>query len=189
MTVQSKSIPIQQTSQSFPAFLLALYLQQLTIHPLKTKAITSGVLSGLQELVVKMALYGFLVSGPLNHVLFEALNKIFRHRTGAGAKFLQILASQLIITPIQNTVIAGVNTPAQIQKTVKKALLPIMKMSWIVSPLAMGFAQKFLPPQLWVPFFNIVGFVFGVIANTKAKRIQQQKSHDNRDQDERESQN
>ncbi|CAG8603245.1 16672_t:CDS:2 [Funneliformis mosseae] len=196
MTVQSKSIPIQQTSQSFPAFLLALYLQQLTIHPLKTKAITSGVLSGLQELVVKMALYGFLVSGPLNHVLFEALNKIFRHRTGAGAKFLQILASQLIITPIQNTVyliamavIAGVNTPAQIQKTVKKALLPIMKMSWIVSPLAMGFAQKFLPPQLWVPFFNLVGFVFGVIANTKAKRIQQQKSHDNRDQDERESQN
>ncbi|CAI2180858.1 13578_t:CDS:2 [Funneliformis geosporum] len=196
MTVQSKSIPIQQTSQSFPAFLLALYLQQLTIHPLKTKAITSGVLSGLQELVAQelSGINSFLVSGPLNHVLFEALNKIFRQRTGAGAKLLQILASQLIITPIQNTVyliamavIAGVNTPAQIQKTVKKALLPIMKMSWIVSPLAMGFAQKFLPPQLWVPFFNIVGFVFGVIANTKAKRIQQQKNQDNRDQDERES--
>ena len=54
-------------------------------------------------------------------------------------------------------VIAGAKTPAQIQKTVKGALLPIMKMSWIVSPLAMGFAQKFLPPQLWVPFFNLVG--------------------------------
>ncbi len=53
MTVQSKIIPIQQTSQSFPAFLLAFYLQQLTINPLRTKAITSGVLSGLQELVAQ----------------------------------------------------------------------------------------------------------------------------------------
>jgi hypothetical protein len=54
-------------------------------------------------------------------------------------------------------VIGGINTPAQIKQTVRKSLWPIMKMSWIVSPMAMGFAQRFLPPHLWVPFFNLVG--------------------------------
>jgi len=218
MTAQSKPVPIKEKSQSFPSYLLALYLQQLHTNPLRTKAITSGMLSGLQEFVaqelsgtsrrrkgkakendqsnlidekiLKMALYGFLVSGPLNHLLFEMLNKLFKNSTGAGAKLLQILTSQLIITPVQNTVyliamavIAGIRTPDQIKKTVKKSLWPIMKMSWIVSPLAMGFAQKFLPPQLWVPFFNIVGFVFGVMANTKTKKVQQKRGG-NRDQDE-----
>ncbi|GBC06948.1 hypothetical protein RclHR1_07160006 [Rhizophagus clarus] len=218
MTAQSKPVPIKEKSQSFPSYLLALYLQQLNTHPLRTKAITSGMLSGLQEFVaqelsgtnsrrkgkakendknnlidervLKMALYGFLVSGPLNHLLFEMLNKLFKNRTGDSAKLMQILTSQLIITPIQNTVyliamavIGGIKTPDQIKKTVKESLWSLMKMSWIVSPMAMGFAQRFLPPQLWVPFFNLVGFVFGVIANTKAKKIQQRK-RDNRNQDE-----
>ncbi|RIA87263.1 hypothetical protein C1645_777687 [Glomus cerebriforme] len=219
MTVQSKHVPITQTSQSFPSYLLALYLQQLTTHPLRTKAITSGLLSGLQEFVaqelsgttsrrkgkareneqnvfidekiLKMALYGFLVSGPLNHLLFEMLNKLFKNRTGDSAKLMQILTSQLIITPIQNTVyliamavIGGIRSPDQIRKTVTGSLWPIMRLSWIVSPMAMAFAQRFLPPQLWVPFFNLVGFVFGVMANTKAKKVQQRRS--NKDQDERE---
>ncbi|RGB35023.1 hypothetical protein C1646_640391 [Rhizophagus diaphanus] len=218
MTAQSKPVPIKEKSQSFPSYLLALYIQQLHTNPLRTKAITSGMLSGLQEFVaqelsgtsrrrkgkakendqinlidekiLKMALYGFLVSGPLNHFLFEMLNKLFKNRTGDSSKLMQILTSQLIITPIQNTVyliamavIGGINDPVQIRKTVRKSLWPIMKMSWIVSPMAMGFAQRFLPTQLWGPFFNLVGFVFGVIANTKAKKIQQRKL-DNKDQDE-----
>ena len=53
MTVQSKPVSIEQTSKSFPGYLLALYLQQLTTNPLRTKAITSGVLSGLQEIVAQ----------------------------------------------------------------------------------------------------------------------------------------
>jgi len=227
MASQSKPVSIQQPSQSGPSALLTLYLQQLTMNPLRTKAITSGVLSGLQEYVaqelsgtssrrkgkakegdqkqiysglvdekvVKMALYGFLISGPLGHFLFEALNKYFKNRTGAGAKFMQILASNLIIAPIQNAVylvamaiIAGVKKPAQIAATVKGSFWPIMTMSWTVSPLAMMLAQKFLPPQLWVPFFNLVGFVFGVLANTKAKRIQQQKRRDGEQQQQQQEQ-
>ncbi|CAG8473800.1 8101_t:CDS:2 [Paraglomus occultum] len=206
MTNQSK---IQ--SQSLLKTLLVGYLNQLQTHPLRTKAITSGLLSGLQEYVaqelsgtsrqrkgkgradhignyagldekvVKMALYGFFISGPLNHVMFETLNRAFKGRTGAGAKLLQIVVSQIIITPIQNTVylvamaiIAGMNKSGQIYASVKRSILPILTMSWIVSPIAIGFAQKFLPPQLWVPFFNCVGFIFGVMANTKAKRAQSQ---------------
>lgn len=49
-----------------------------------------------------------------------------------------------------------------------------MKVSWVVSPLALAFAQKFLPEQTWVPFFNILAFVIGTWINsqTKKKRLQ-----------------
>lgn len=51
--------------------------------------------------------------------------------------------------------------------------MPVMKVSWITSPLALAFAQKFLPEQTWVPFFNIIAFVIGtyINAHTKKKRL------------------
>ena len=60
-----------------------------------------------------------------------------------------------------------------------------MKVSWITSPLALAFAQAFLPQETWVPFFNFVGFVIGTYINshTKKKRLQalRKKYQDNRD--------
>lgn len=53
MTAQSKPVPIKEKSQFFPSYLLALYLQQLHTNPFRTKAITSGMLSGLQEFVAQ----------------------------------------------------------------------------------------------------------------------------------------
>jgi len=51
--------------------------------------------------------------------------------------------------------------------------MPVMKVSWISSPLCLAFAQKFLPEQTWVPFFNLVAFFIGTYINseTKKKRI------------------
>lgn len=86
----------------------------------------------------------------------------------------------LQISPIQNTVylasmaiIAGARTFHQIRATVRAGFLPVMKVSWITSPLCLAFAQKFLPEQTWVPFFNIVAFVIGtyINAHTKKKRL------------------
>lgn len=54
MTAQSRPIPINQVSPPFPSSLLAFYLAQLSSHPLRTKAITAGVLSALQEYVVQL---------------------------------------------------------------------------------------------------------------------------------------
>ena len=44
----------------------------------------------------------------------------------------------------------------------------------MTSPVYTVFAQQFLPAELWVPFFNFVGFVIGtyVNAHTKKKRLQ-----------------
>lgn len=48
-----------------------------------------------------------------------------------------------------------------------------MRASWISSPIALAFAQQFLPEQLWVPFFNLVSFFVGTYAlvHTKKKRL------------------
>jgi hypothetical protein len=178
---------------------LAAYLKQLQSNPLRTKMLTSGTLSGLQEFlaswiahdknkdghyftarVPKMALYGAFISAPLGHVLISILQKAFAGRTSVKAKVLQILASNLIVSPIQNSVylifmaiIAGARTFHQVRATVKAGFWPVMRVSWITSPICLAFAQKFLPQETWVPFFNIVGFVIGTYINshTKKKRL------------------
>lgn len=67
-------------------------------------------------------------------------------------------------------VIAGARTWHQVRATVKAGFWPVMKVSWITSPLALAFAQKFLPEQTWVPFFNIVAFTIGTYINTHTKK-------------------
>ena len=70
-------------------------------------------------------------------------------------------------------IIAGARTLHQIRATIRAGFMPVMKVSWITSPFALAFAQKFLPEQMWVPFFNVVAFVIGtyVNAHTKKKRL------------------
>lgn len=178
---------------------LAAYLKQLQDNPLRTKMLTSGSLAGLQEAlaswiakdksehghyissrVPKMAVYGAFISAPLGHILIKILQKMFAGRTSLKAKILQILVSNLIIAPIQNTVylasmavIAGARQFHQVRATVRAGFMPVMKVTWVTSPLALAFAQKFLPEQTWVPFFNILSFVIGTYINshTKKKRL------------------
>jgi len=178
---------------------LAAYLKQLQTNPLRTKMLTSGTLSALQEIlaswiakdrakngtyftarVPKTAAYGAFISAPLGHVLISILQKVFSGRTSLKAKILQIIVSNLIIAPIQNSVylvsmaiIAGAKTIHQVHATWKAGFMPVMKVSWISSPLALAFAQKFLPEHTWVPFFNIIAFFIGTYVNsvTKKKRL------------------
>lgn len=164
---------------------LVAYLRNLQTNPLRTKAITAGTLSALQEAlaaylsgtkssisvderVIKMFIYGFVVAAPLSHVLMNILQKAFVGKTSASAKVLQIVASNLFVSPIQNSVylaamaiIAGARTLAQVEATVKAGFLPLMKISWTISPIMMGVAQKFIQPAMWVPFFNLCSFVLG----------------------------
>lgn len=93
------------------------YLKQLQTNPLRTKMLTSGTLSALQELIAswiahdrsrnghylstripKMAVYGAFISAPLGHVLISLLQKLFAGRTSLKAKILQILVSNLIVS-------------------------------------------------------------------------------------------
>lgn len=70
--------------------------------------------------------------------------------------------------------IAGARALHQVRATVRAGFMPVMKVTWVTSPIALAFAQKFLPEHTWVPFFNIIAFVIGTWINsqTKKKRIQ-----------------
>lgn len=172
------------------------YIKELEKNPLRTKMLTSGTLAGLQELlaswlakdrnkhgnyftsrVPKMAAYGALVSAPLGHFLIWCLQKAFKNRTSLRAKILQILVSNLVIAPIQNSVylvamalIAGARTYHQVRATVRVGFMKVMKVSWVTSPICLAFAQQFLPENAWMPFFNVVAFVIGTYINTITKK-------------------
>lgn len=196
--------------------LLLQYLGQLQTNPIRTKACTSLVLNSLSEIlasylagekdpktksyissrVPKMALYGFFVSAPLSHYLVNALQTPFKGKVGAKWKLLQLLASQLIVTPIQNSVFlifmsifAGAKSLDQIYASWKTAFLPVQKSSWLTSPLVFLFAQKFVPEIAWVPFFNIFAFFLVTYNNVIVKKKRQaelrkqlKKDDDNQDE-------
>jgi hypothetical protein len=81
------------------------------------------------------------------------------------------------IAPIQNSVylvamalIAGARNFHQVRATVRVGFWKVMRVSWVVSPVCLAFAQKFLPEATWVPFFNLVSFVIGTYINTITKK-------------------
>lgn len=66
--------------------------------------------------------------------------------------------------------IGGARTFHQVRATVRVSFWKVMRMSWIVSPISLAFAQKFLPESTWVTFFNLVAFVIGTYINTVTKK-------------------
>ncbi|KAJ2694808.1 hypothetical protein H4R19_005889 [Coemansia spiralis] len=127
--------------------------------------------------VLQFSLYGLLVSGPLNHFLYEMLNRVFAGRPKTKLNMLlALLAQNLIISPILNSVflaanaaIAGERDVRRIVQAVRARLLGMMKVSWVVFPCVQLFAARALPPLVWVPFFNAIAFTFGTYFNTQGK--------------------
>ncbi|KAH7308099.1 integral membrane protein [Stachybotrys elegans] len=175
---------------------LSAYIKQLEENPLRTKMLTAGTLAAAQELIAswlakdrnkhgnyftsrvpKMAAYGALISAPMGHFFIWLLQFIFRGRTSLRSKVMQIVVSNLLFAPIQNSVylvamalIAGARTYHQVRATVRVGFWKVMRVTWIASPICLAFAQKFLSDELWVPFFNLVSFVIGTYINTVTKK-------------------
>ncbi|KAE9408237.1 hypothetical protein BT96DRAFT_849923 [Gymnopus androsaceus JB14] len=146
--------------------------------------------SHIDTKALKMAIYGFLVSAPLSHFLVGALQKAFAGKTGTGARVLQILTSNLLISPIQASaylasmaIISGAKSTTDVVKTIQAGFWSVIRVSWIVSPLSMTIAQNYLPLHLWVPFFNSVQFLLGTYFNFKVKKLRLQKEKEERDKD------
>jgi len=127
---------------------------------------------------LKMAVYGLLVSAPIGHVLIGALQKAFAGKTGTGAKIAQILASNLLVAPVQTAaflasiaIINGAKSADEVIKTVKAGFFSVIRITWAVSPLSTIVAQKFVPVDLWVPFFSFIQFILGTVFNMRVKQL------------------
>ncbi|KAH9944036.1 uncharacterized protein BXZ73DRAFT_96547 [Epithele typhae] len=145
--------------------------------PLLAHALARAQVSGK---ALKMAAYGAGVSAPLAHALVSALQRAFAGRAGEGVagRVRMLLASQLVVAPIQilaylscMAVINGAKSANEVWKTVKAGFLPVMRITWMTSPVYTVFAQQFLPAEMWVPFFNLMQFIAGTYFNTKLKQM------------------
>lgn len=166
----------------------------------RTKAITSASLNAISEIVASyvagekdpktnsyiskrvplMALYGLFVSAPLSHFLVLALQKAFVGKTSPLWKLLQIVVSNLVVTPIQNSVFlafmsifAGARTPEQVYASWKAAIMVVQRSSWITSPIVLAIAQNFVPEYGWVPFFSVFAFFLVTYNNIQVKTKRQ----------------
>lgn len=127
---------------------------------------------------IKMAIYGFFVSAPLGHYLVGLLQKAFTGKVGVKYRVAQLVASNFLVAPVQTTVflasmaiINGAKSLDEVIRTVKGGFWAVIRVTWIVSPLSMIFAQQFVPTELWVPFFNMVQFTLGTLFNIKVKKM------------------
>jgi len=125
---------------------------------------------------LKMAAYGALISAPLSHYLSGALQRIFAGKTSRSAKAAYILCNNTFVAPIQTVVylasiaiINGAKSFEDIKRTVKNGFMTMIRITWVASPLTMEIARKYVPIELWVPFFSIVQFVIGTYFATKGK--------------------
>ncbi|KAF5738553.1 Peroxisomal membrane protein [Tripterygium wilfordii] len=93
------------------------YLLQLQLHPLRTKAITSGVLiggsdaiaqkiSGVKKLqfrrLLLLMLFGFAYSGPFGHFLHKLMEIIFKGKKGKATVAKKVILEQLTSSPWNN---------------------------------------------------------------------------------------
>lgn len=143
------------------------YLLQLQKNPLRTKMLTSGALSGLQELlasyiakdrsksghyftsrVPKMAANGAFIMAPVGHVLITLLQKLFAGRTSLKAKILQILVSNLFVS-ITRTSRTNIRSNKEIRLPPSKT--PFTSAPWPSSP-APAPSTKCTPPGARVSF-------------------------------------
>ncbi|KAK7064335.1 mitochondrial carrier domain-containing protein [Favolaschia claudopus] len=127
---------------------------------------------------LKMAIYGFLVSAPLSHFLVGLLQKAFAGKTGTSAKIGQIVANNLLVAPVQTSaylasmaIISGAKSVDEVVNTIKAGFFSVIRITWITSPIALTVAQRFIPVELWVPFFNAVQFVLGTYFNARVKQM------------------
>ncbi|GJJ13920.1 hypothetical protein Clacol_008177 [Clathrus columnatus] len=124
--------------------LLQQYTAQLNANPLRTKAVTAATLSFVQE-VLASHLAGVPVSVSKSA---DPVTKTLAQAKITSRAVKMAAYGFLVSAPLSHVLI-----------------------SWMSSPLATLFAQKYLAPELWVPFFNLVQFCLGTYFNTKVKKM------------------
>ncbi|KAN0100507.1 Mitochondrial carrier domain containing protein [Tylopilus felleus] len=156
-----QGINIRLTFLAFPApacEVIGSHAAGLPSHPtpkdasLLTKALARA---HIDAKAFKMALYGFCVSAPLGHFLVGLLQKTFAGKVSLKHRLAQLLASNLLIAPIQTTaflasmaVINGAKSVEDVIRTVKAGFLSVIRVNWVVSPLSMVIAQQFIPVEV-----------------------------------------
>lgn len=159
----------------------------------ETKVLGFKIKHVFSDKLLKMIIYGALIATPISHNMYAVINKIYKPPLTGKQKILQLLTSLLTVTPtisacfvswiaiINNYKCTSCNPITELKKILfivkaglKKGYFPVLKSSLTTSFFALLVAQKFVRPELWVVFFNLVYFFLGTYQNTKLKKLQKQ---------------
>lgn len=174
------------------------YVKQLQEHPLRTKVITAGVLSGISDIVsqkltgiqklqVKRLLLKVLLGagylGPFGHYFHIILEKIFKGKKDSKTVVKRVLIEQLTSSPLNNLIFMiyyGLVIEGQpwvnVKARVKNGYPSVQKASWTFWPVVGLINYKFMPLHFRVVFHSLVAFVWGIFLNLRARSVTLTKS-------------
>ncbi|OVA03397.1 Mpv17/PMP22 [Macleaya cordata] len=167
------------------------YMLQLQLHPLRTKAITAGVLagisdsvaqklSGIQRLQLKRlllkVLFGFAYGGPFGHFLHILMDKIFKGKKDKKTVAKKVLLEQLTSSPWNNMlflvyyglVVEG-RPWTQVKSKVKKDYPSVQLTAWMFWPIIGWVNHLYMPLQFRVIFHSFIACCWGIFLNLRAR--------------------
>eukprot|EP01083_Nonionella_stella_P056937 149679_1 len=167
-----------------------LYLQQLFLNPIRTKSVTSFILMALQEILasyltndpidipeaLKMGSYGALVSAPLAHYIMQFLISRSPGKLVAFAWLMFVNIPALTVSYMAAVTLLRGQPLSAIPSVLQRNLPAALRRLWTVYPLIVIFALKFVPPLLRVPFFQLVGFLMGLIRTLSMRKASKKRA-------------
>lgn len=180
-------------SLSKPLFdALSFYLEQLFMHPLRTKSITSCVLaSGAnivsqkimgqkeinQQSLFAYALFGLLFGGSMPHYFYKLMEKTLTGRTKLN-QILFFACERLMYTPMFQAlslfclaIFEGKSQQEAIQN-LHALYWPVLKANWTYLSLLVFVNIRFVPPIFRVLIGNLVGFGWVIFITMKRRKLQ-----------------
>ncbi|KAL2506559.1 Peroxisomal membrane 22 kDa (Mpv17/PMP22) family protein [Abeliophyllum distichum] len=177
---------------------LKKYLVQLQLHPLRTKAITAGVLIGTSDVVAQktsgvkkfqlrrvllLMLYGFAYSGPFGHFFHKLMDLIFRGKNGKKTVAKKVLLEQLTSSPWNNflfmmyygLVVEG-RTWDLVRNKIRKDFPSVQLTAWKFWPIVGWINYQYMPLQFRVLFHSFMASCWALFLNLKARSIAAKKA-------------
>ncbi|KAI9123935.1 hypothetical protein K1719_005235 [Acacia pycnantha] len=169
------------------------YVKQLQQHPLRTKVITAGLLSGISDIVSQKltgikkiqlrrlllrAIFAGGYLGPFGHFFHIGLEKIFRGKRDSKTVAKKVLIEQLTASPLNNLlfliyygyVVEG-RPWVHVRAKVRKDFPSVQYTSWTFWPAVGWISHQFLPLHFRVIFRFFVAFCWGIFLNLRARTL------------------
>ncbi|XP_020700778.1 peroxisomal membrane protein PMP22 [Dendrobium catenatum] len=169
------------------------YMLQLQLHPLRTKAITAGVLAGISDSVAQKlsglqriqlrrlllkVIFGFAYGGPFGHFLHKLLDKLFKGKKDNKTVAKKVLLEQVTSSPWNNflfllyygLIVEGRPWP-QVKNKIKKDYPSVQLTSWMFWPAVGWINHQYMPLQLRVIFHSCVACCWGIFLNLRARTM------------------
>ncbi|KAH7858945.1 hypothetical protein Vadar_029683 [Vaccinium darrowii] len=169
------------------------YLQQLQLHPLRTKAITSGCLIGSSDIIAQkitgakrlqfkrillLMLYGLIYSGPFGHFYHKLMDRIFKGKKGNTTVAQKVVLEQLSASPWNNILFMmyyGLVVEGRpwglVKNKVRNDYPSIQLTAWKFWPIVGWINYQYVPIQFRVLFQSFVGSCWAIFLNLRARSV------------------